>query len=83
MRLKEKKVATELIAVSIGPKTAQDSIRTALAMGIDRGIHIETSLRTDQELQPLAVAKILKELANVSTLFCFLYHYLMRRLSTE
>jgi len=64
VRLKEKKVATELIAVSIGPKTAQDSIRTALAMGIDRGIHIETSLRTDQELQPLAVAKILKELAN-------------------
>lgn len=63
VRLKEKKIATELVAVSIGPKAAQDSIRTALAMGIDKGIHIETNLRTDQELQPLAVAKLLKEIA--------------------
>jgi electron transfer flavoprotein beta subunit len=63
VRLKEKKIATELVAVSIGPKASQDSIRTALAMGIDKGIHIETNLRTDQELQPLAVAKILKEVA--------------------
>lgn len=67
--MKEKKIATELIAVSIGPKAAQDSIRTALAMGIDKGIHIETSLRTDQELQPLAVAKLLKEIVKVSVLF--------------
>lgn len=64
--MKEKKVATELVAVSIGPKAAQDSIRTALAMGVDKGIHIETNLRTDQELQPLAVAKLLKEIAKVS-----------------
>jgi electron transfer flavoprotein beta subunit len=60
IRLKEKKVASEIIAVSIGPKQSQETIRTALAMGADRGIHIETDLRTDQELQPLAVAKILK-----------------------
>lgn len=65
VRLKEKKIATELVAVSIGPKAAQDSIRTALAMGVDKGIHIETNLRTDQELQPLAVAKLLKEVAKV------------------
>lgn len=59
IRLKEKKVVTEIIAVSIGPKQAQETIRTALAMGADRGIHIETSLRTDTELQSLAVAKLL------------------------
>eukprot|EP00349_Pseudokeronopsis_sp_Brazil_P005340 CAMPEP_0202972214 /NCGR_PEP_ID=MMETSP1396-20130829/34437_1 /ASSEMBLY_ACC=CAM_ASM_000872 /TAXON_ID= /ORGANISM="Pseudokeronopsis sp., Strain Brazil" /LENGTH=251 /DNA_ID=CAMNT_0049702387 /DNA_START=54 /DNA_END=806 /DNA_ORIENTATION=- len=63
IRLKEKKIATELVAVSIGPKACADSIRTALAMGIDNGIHVETNLRTDQELQPLAVAKLLKEVA--------------------
>lgn len=62
IRLKEKKVATEIIAVSIGPKQAQETIRTALAMGADRGIHIETSLRTDTELQSLAVAKLLAKI---------------------
>ncbi|DBA05303.1 TPA: hypothetical protein N0F65_007465 [Lagenidium giganteum] len=62
IRLKEKKKATEVVAVSIGPKQSQETIRTALAMGADRGIHIETDLRTDQELQPLAVAKILKSI---------------------
>ncbi|GAB9476223.1 Electron transfer flavoprotein subunit beta [Globisporangium polare] len=60
IRLKEKKIVSEIIAVSIGPKQAQETIRTALAMGADRGIHIETDMRTDQELQPLAVAKLLK-----------------------
>ncbi len=63
IRLKEKKVASEVVAVSIGPKQSQETLRTALAMGADRGIHIETSMRTDQELQPLAVAKILKHVA--------------------
>jgi electron transfer flavoprotein beta subunit len=62
IRLKEKKIATEVVAVSIGPKQSQETIRTALAMGADRGIHIETDMRTDQELQPLAVAKLLKEI---------------------
>lgn len=62
IRLKEKKKATEVVAVSIGPKQCQETIRTALAMGADRGIHLETDMRTDQELQPLAVAKLLKEI---------------------
>lgn len=66
MRLKEKKVVTEIVAVSIGPKASQDVIRTAMAMGVDRGIHIETNLRTDQELQPLAVAKALRHIAEVT-----------------
>lgn len=61
IRLKEKKIATEVIAVSVGPKQAQEQIRTALAMGCDRGVHVTTDLRLDQELQPLAVAKLLKE----------------------
>lgn len=63
--MKEKKVVTEIVAVSIGPKASQDVIRTAMAMGVDRGIHIETNLRTDQELQPLAVAKALRYIAEV------------------
>ena len=63
VRLKEKKIATEVVAVSIGPKQAQETIRTALAMGADRGIHIETDMRTDSEMQPLAVAKILAKAA--------------------
>ncbi|HEX2114947.1 MAG TPA: electron transfer flavoprotein subunit beta/FixA family protein, partial [Alphaproteobacteria bacterium] len=56
IRLKEKGVATEIVAVSMGPQQAQETIRTALAMGADRGIHV----LTDAELQPLAVAKLLK-----------------------
>lgn len=64
VRLKEKKVATEVIAVSVGPKQAQETIRTALAMGVDRGVHIETALRPDQEIQPLAVAKLFQKLVD-------------------
>jgi electron transfer flavoprotein beta subunit len=56
IRLKEKGVATEIIAVSIGPQQAQETLRTALAMGADRGILV----KTDAEVQPLAVAKLLK-----------------------
>jgi electron transfer flavoprotein beta subunit len=59
VRLKEKGVATEIVAVSIGPAQAQDTLRTALAMGADRGILIQT----DEDLQPLAVAKLLKAVA--------------------
>ena len=58
VRLKEKGVATEIVAVSMGPKQAQEQIRTALALGADRGILVET----DAELQPLAVSKCLKAL---------------------
>ena len=55
VRLKEAGTATEVIAVSLGVQAAQETIRTALAMGADRGIHVVTDL----ELQPLAVAKAL------------------------
>jgi electron transfer flavoprotein beta subunit len=59
IRLKEKGVAKEIVAVSMGPQQCQETIRTALAMGADRGILVNT----DAELQPLAVAKLLKALA--------------------
>ena len=55
LRLKEKGAAAEVVAVSLGAQTCQETIRTALAMGADRGIHV----LTDVELQPLAVAKLL------------------------
>jgi len=58
VRLKEKGVATEVVAVSMGIAACAETIRTALAMGADRGILVET----DVELQPLAVAKLLKAL---------------------
>jgi electron transfer flavoprotein beta subunit len=58
VRLKEKGVATEILAVSIGPAQAQDTLRTAMAMGADRALLIQT----DEDLQPLAVAKVLKAL---------------------
>jgi electron transfer flavoprotein beta subunit len=58
VRLKEKGIATEIVAVSMGVAQCQETIRTALAMGADRGILVET----DVELQPLAVAKLLKAL---------------------
>ncbi len=56
VRLKEKGVATEIVAVSLGVAQCAETIRTALAMGADRGILVET----DAELQPLAVAKLLR-----------------------
>ncbi|HDZ74059.1 MAG TPA: electron transfer flavoprotein subunit beta/FixA family protein [Aurantimonas coralicida] len=56
IRLKEAGTASEIIAVSVGPQQAQETIRTALAMGADRGILV----KTDQPTEPLAVAKILK-----------------------
>ncbi len=59
IRLKEKGAATEIIAVSVGPAKAQETLRTALAMGADRAIHVQT----DDEVEPLAVAKILKAIA--------------------
>lgn len=56
VRMREAGTADELIAVSMGPQACQETIRTALAMGADRGILVET----DAELEPLAVAKLLK-----------------------
>jgi electron transfer flavoprotein beta subunit len=59
VRLKEKGVATEVVIVSIGPAQAQETIRTALAMGGDRGILIQS----DTDVEPLAVAKLLAAVA--------------------
>ena len=56
IRLKEKGVAEEIVVVSIGPAQAQETLRTGLAMGADRGILIQT----DETVEPLAVAKLLK-----------------------
>ncbi len=60
VRLKEKGVATEIVAISMGVAACGETIRTALAMGADRGILVET----DADLQPLAVAKLLKAIAD-------------------
>src|SRR5215468_191202 len=59
VRLKEKGIATEIVAVSCGIAACQETLRTALALGADRAILVET----DAELQPLAVAKLLKAIA--------------------
>jgi electron transfer flavoprotein beta subunit len=56
IRLKEKGLADEVVAVSLGEAKCQETLRTALAMGADRAIHVQT----DAELQPLAVAKLMK-----------------------
>lgn len=58
IRIKEAGAADEVIAVSVGPQQSQEQIRTALALGADRGILVET----DQHVEPLAVAKILKSI---------------------
>jgi electron transfer flavoprotein beta subunit len=63
VRLKEAGTASEIVAVSMGPQPCQETIRTALAMGADRGIHV----LTDAELQPLAVAKLLKAIVAKET----------------
>ncbi|KAJ8925678.1 hypothetical protein NQ315_009525 [Exocentrus adspersus] len=63
VRLKEKKVASEIIAVSCGPPQAQEVIRTALAMGVDKGIHVEVTGPEYETLQPVHVSKILAKIA--------------------
>ncbi|HWU48622.1 MAG TPA: electron transfer flavoprotein subunit beta/FixA family protein [Asticcacaulis sp.] len=63
VRLKEKGVATEIVAVSIGPAQAKDTIITALTIGADRGILIQS----DQDIEPLAVAKLLKAVVEAET----------------
>jgi electron transfer flavoprotein beta subunit len=59
LKLREKGAATEVVVVSIGPQKAQETLRTALAMGADRAILVQT----DDEVEPLAVAKILAKIA--------------------
>jgi len=56
VRLKEKGIVTEIVVATVGPATAQEQLRTALALGADRAILVQT----DDEAQPLAIAKILK-----------------------
>ena len=58
VRLKEKGIATEIVAVSIGPAQAQETLRTALAMGADKAILVQT----DDAVEPLGIAKILQKL---------------------
>lgn len=58
VRLKEKGIATEIVVVSVGPKVAQEQLRTALALGADRAIQVET----DEKVDSLGVAKILAKL---------------------
>ncbi|OWQ96690.1 electron transfer flavoprotein subunit beta/FixA family protein [Sphingopyxis witflariensis] len=60
IRLREKGVATEVVAVSVGPAKAQETLRTALAMGADRAILVQT----DDAVEPLALAKIFKAIAD-------------------
>ena len=60
IRIKESGVADEVIAVSVGPQVSQEQIRTALALGADRGILVQT----DEQVEPLAVAKILKTIVD-------------------
>ncbi len=61
IRLKEKGAVTEIVVVSVGPAKAQETIRTALAMGADRGILVETG---DEAVEPLTVAKFLKAIVD-------------------
>ncbi|XP_056299773.1 electron transfer flavoprotein subunit beta isoform X1 [Pseudoliparis swirei] len=63
VKMKEKKLIKEVVAVSCGPQQAQETIRTALAMGADRGIHVEVSGKDFDVLGPLQVAKIMAALA--------------------
>ncbi|MBI1211395.1 MAG: electron transfer flavoprotein subunit beta/FixA family protein [Alphaproteobacteria bacterium] len=63
VRLKEKGAATEIVAISIGPQECQETIRTALAMGADRGILVKAA----HDVEPLAVAKILAAIAKAES----------------
>ncbi|XP_044728771.1 electron transfer flavoprotein subunit beta [Chrysoperla carnea] len=63
VRMKEKKLASEIIAVSCGPAQSQETLRTALAMGADKAIHVEIAGKEYETLQPFHVSKILAKLA--------------------
>jgi len=62
VKLKEKGAVKEIVAVSVGGKQAAETLRTALANGADRAIHVLTDARIDTDVQPLAVAKLFKAL---------------------
>lgn len=63
VRMKEKNLASEIIAVSCGPTQCQEVLRTAMAMGADKAIHVDVDSKTYETLQPIHVAKILARLA--------------------
>jgi len=62
IRLREKGIVKEIVTVSVGPKSVLETIRYSLAMGADRGIHIDTTSDTDTDLEPIYIAQILKKL---------------------
>lgn len=61
--MKEAKLVSEVIAVSCGPQISQETLRTALAMGVDRAIHVDVDATSYANLQPIHVSKILAKLA--------------------
>merc|ERR1712167_234155 len=63
VRMKEAGTASEVVAVTVGPAKSRETLRTALAMGVDRGVHLET----DEVLEPLTVAKLLKAVVEKET----------------
>jgi len=63
VRMKEKKIASEIVAISCGPTQCQETLRTALAMGVDRGIHVTVPDNEYQSLQPFHVSKIIAKAA--------------------
>jgi electron transfer flavoprotein beta subunit len=63
VRMKEKKIASEIIAVSCGPTQCQETLRTALAMGADRAIHVDVAAKDYDLIEPFHVSKILAKLA--------------------
>jgi len=64
VRLKESGKASEVTVVTVGPKAASDILRTALAMGVDKAIHIQVEERADKDILPLPVARLLRALVN-------------------
>ncbi|KAH7636957.1 electron transfer flavoprotein beta subunit [Dermatophagoides farinae] len=63
VRMKEKKMAKEILAVSIGPQASQDTLRTALAMGCDKALHVNVDEKSAETLLPVQVSKILAKIA--------------------
>lgn len=63
VRLKEKKLASEILSVSIGPQASQDTLRTALAMGCDKALHVFIDDKSVDSILPIHVSKILAKIA--------------------
>lgn len=63
VRLKEKKIVSEIVAVSCGPTQCQETLRTAMAMGVDKAIHVEIPAKDYELVQPIHIAKMLAKIA--------------------